>query len=206
MKAIVLATALTCTVVSATPVASPYVGVAVGGASSPDVHFKASDGSNNYSGDFKDGGGGLLEAAGGIDFHNVPFRVEGALSFLAQGIDAIQWKGGPLQQVDEGAIGVSSIMINGYVDIPTGTILEPYLFAGIGRATVFAQLADEDVRDNVAASQIGAGLGLVLTDFFILDVKFRHFATDNYTLKEKQYRLESEIKSNQLLVGLRVRF
>lgn len=97
-------------------------------------------------------------------------------------------------------------MINGYIDFPTGSFIEPHLFAGIGQASVFHELNGQDVDDTVGAVQPGAGPGFVLADFFIIDLKYRYFETGDYTVSTGSERLTSDCSSHQIPGGFRVRF
>lgn len=186
---------------------SPYIGLGIGGVAAQDARY-AYQGTTTQSGNLISGGGAVLEAAAGLDFDDVPFRFEGAISVLANELDAVEPDalGGITIPLNESGMAVSALMINGYFDFPTGSFIEPYLFAGIGQASVFHELNGQDVDDTVGAVQLGAGLGFVLTDFFIIDLKYRYFETADYTVSTDSERLVSDFSSHQILAGFRVRF
>lgn len=188
--------------------AAPYFGLGLGGVAARDADYTYTNGSSTQTGELQAGNGAVLDLAAGIDFDDVPFRFEGALSLLASELEAVTYDslGGIAVPLDDSAMAVSSFMINGYFDFPTGSILEPFIFAGLGKATVYHQLNDNDVDDSVAAAQIGAGLGIVLTDFFIIDLKYRYFATDDYTVESGSERFKADFSSHQFIGGFRVRF
>lgn len=186
--------------------ASPYIGIAAGIVSAEDSGFTASDGITQFSGELEAGDGGLLEVAGGIDFDGAPVRIEAAMSILVSEVDKVDFDGATTAIVEDGGFGVAAFMLNGYIDIPTGTFLEPYAFAGVGRATVITELNDEDVDDQVGAFQFGGGLGVTLTEYFILDFKYRYFEIEDFTLSHTDDRLKAGFSSHQFLAGFRVRF
>lgn len=187
---------------------APYIGVGIGGVSAKDADFKYSDSGGTATGELESGGGALIEGAFGLDFDDIPFRFEGALTILANELDSVSYDGlpGVSFDLDDSAMAVSSFMVNGYFDIPTDAFIEPYVFGGLGRATIFHELNNEDTDDTVGAVQLGGGLGFVLTDYFIIDLKYRYFTTEDYTVSSGSERLEAEYASHQLIGGIRVRF
>jgi len=185
---------------------SPYIGVGVGGVAAKDSRFTYSNTLGSESGELHAGNGAVIDAAAGLDFDQVPFRFEAALSVMLNEIDSATLDSAGTVALDNTGKALSCVMFNGYIDIPTGTMIEPYLFAGIGTATVYHSLSDQNVDDRVGAAQVGAGLGFVLTDFFIVDLKYRYFATDDYTVSNGTETLTSDYASNQFILGFRVRF
>jgi len=185
---------------------SPYIGVGVGGVAAKDSRFTYSNTSVTESGELHAGSGAVLDVAAGLDFDKLPFRFEGAVSVMLNEIDSATLDSSGTVALDNTGKALSCVMINGYFDFPTGTMIEPYLFAGIGTATVYHSLSDQNVEDRVGAAQVGAGLGFALTDFFILDLKYRYLATDDYTVSNGTETLTSDYASNQFILGFRVRF
>jgi len=186
---------------------SPYFGVGVGAAAVKDSRFTYnSSTSGSQGGELRAGNGAVIDTAVGLDFDDIPFRFEGALSVMLTDIDSATLDSAGTVALDNNGKALSCAMINGYIDIPTGTMIEPYLFAGIGTATVYHSLNDQNVDDRVGAAQIGAGLGFALTDFFLLDLKYRYFVTDDYTVSNGTDTFTSDYASNQLILGFRVRF
>ncbi|MCG8344816.1 MAG: outer membrane beta-barrel protein [Chlorobiales bacterium] len=101
----------------------------------------------------------------------------------------------------EGDLDVITLLFNGYYDIDLGGV-ELFLTAGAGAAQIeshnvalkgvsdiptqgeipdFSQLG-LSISENVFAYQIGAGLGIPVADNIMLDVKYRYFATRNFTI------------------------
>lgn len=208
MKLVTALLVLLCSTTTLFAGAAPYFGLGLGGVAARDTDYTYTNGGSKQTGELQAGNGAVLDIAGGIDFDDVPLRFEGALSLLVSELDSVSYDslGGISVPLDDSAMAVSSFMINGYFDFPTGSVLEPYVFAGLGTATVYHELSDEDVEDRVGAGQIGAGLGLVLTDFFIVDLKYRYFATRDYTVSNGDEKLESDFASHQFIGGFRVRF
>jgi opacity protein-like surface antigen len=187
--------------------AAPYIGFALGGVSAEDSDYSYKGALQNHKGKLRAGEGGAIEGAFGIDFDAAPFRVEGALTLLISEIESIQpdGLGGITLPLDDSGVGVASFMFNGYFDIPTGAFAEPYLFAGMGRATVFHELNNKQVEDEVGAFQLGAGIGFKLTDYFLLDLKYQYFATGGYEVSNGGEKFSSDFASHQFLAGFRVR-
>lgn len=208
MKFITVLTVVLCCANTLLAGVAPYFGMGLGGVAARDADYTYTNGSTTQTGELQAGNGAVIDLAAGIDFDDVPFRFEGALSLLVSELDAVTYDslGGISVPLDDSAMAVSSLMINGYFDFPTGTMLEPFIFAGVGKATVFHELSNNDVDDTVAAAQLGAGLGIVLTDFFIIDLKYRYFATDDYTVVNGSERLKADFSSHQFIGGFRVRF
>jgi len=206
MKAITLLVVWLCTSNTLFAGISPYIGVGVGGVDAKDSRFTYSGTSGSGSGDLQTGGGAVLDFAAGLDFDHLPLRFEGAVSVLITEIDSATLDSAGTVELDNTGKALSCVMINGYLDIPTGTMLEPYVFAGIGTATVYHSLSEQNVDDRVGARQIGAGLGFALTDFFIMDLKYRYFTTEDYTVSNGTETFSSDYASNQFLIGFRVRF
>lgn len=186
---------------------APYIGIAVGGVAANDVRY-AYQGAIPSTGELKGGGGAVVEGAIGLDLDTLPFRFEAALSILANEIDAVQpdGLGGITIPLDESGLGVAAFMLNGYFDIPTGTFVEPYLFFGLGGARVHHELSEIKVDDRVAAAQVGAGLGFVVSRNVILDLKYRYFTTGDYSVSNTTETLAAEYDNNQILAGVRLRF
>jgi opacity protein-like surface antigen len=205
----ILATLLICTSALHAEI-SPYLGFAIGAVAAKDADYSYQNQFTSETGKIESKAGAVIEAAFGIDLDTLPFRVEAAASLLANEFESVSSDtlNGSSVQVEDTGIVMAAFMINGYLDIPTGTLLEPYIFAGIGRATVFQEVRDnEDSEDDrVGAVQAGAGLGIALTDFFLLDLKYRYFTTDDYTITYRNERLEAEFASHQFIGGIRIRF
>jgi opacity protein-like surface antigen len=95
-------------------------------------------------------------------------------------------------------------MANVALDMATGTIVEPYVLAGIGAANVTLESDDLDVDedDTVFAYQAGAGLGSALTETITLFTGYRFFATTDPEFEG----VEAEYHSHNVEAGVRVEF
>ena len=141
---------------------------------------------------------------GAIGFElNPTIRFEGEIGLHANTADIA---GSP----DEFTFGVVSFMGNGYFDIPTHSILRPYVGAGVGFALAnleqdfFGFTADDS--DLVAAYQLMAGLGFEISPKATLTFEYRYFTTSDPTFVLFGGAFETEITSHDFLFGARFRF
>ena len=96
-------------------------------------------------------------------------------------------------------------MLNGYYDIPTGTLLKPYLGVGVGAAYISGTTSNDE---TFFAAQGIAGLELVL------DTSVSLYADYRYTYIDAEYQVtaggigsnNTELSSSNATAGLRFRF
>jgi opacity protein-like surface antigen len=95
-------------------------------------------------------------------------------------------------------------MVNAALDVPLGTIVEPYVLVGIGAANVTLESDDLDVDedDTVFAYQAGAGLGFALTETITLFAGYRFFGTADPEFEG----LDAEYHSHNVEGGIRFGF
>lgn len=162
-----------------------------------------------------------LTGAFGCDYGD--YRVEGELGY--QSGDVIT-----LDCVDDmsGDVTILSLMVNGYYDIALADGVELYPYAGVGVAQVsFDDLTDDSKESNdghlsytasevTFAYQIGAGIGIEVSDGIMVDARYRYFATTDFTMPDdldafqglalpaKEYNMNME--SHSALLGMRVMF
>ncbi len=106
-------------------------------------------------------------------------------------------------------ISVVSFLANGYVDIPTFGVAQPYITAGIGVANVNAdgltlpgglpQLPS--INETAFAYQLGVGVTIPLSNYVKLDARYRYFAT-NVTVDTAFEN--NKFSSNSVLLGLKI--
>lgn len=113
----------------------------------------------------------------------------------------------------DGDVSALSFMVNGYFDWQNPSPLTPYLGAGIGFARVsMNDLKVEGVRlvddsDTVFAYQLAAGVGWEFMPNLTLDLGYRYFATADPEFRDVEGdTFESEYKSHNLMLGLRIGF
>ena len=165
--------------------------------------------------------GGVL----GYDFGN--FRVDGELAFRHN----IAERMGPfsLETADlfgsspDSTTSVSSFMINGYFDLPTGGPLKPFIGGGVGFANVsidwvtpgffpFSEVPLADDSDRGFAYQISAGIGYEINPRATLTFTFRHFATEELQMSFDPASpfgaqpFQFEYQSNEFNFGGRIMF
>ena len=122
-----------------------------------------------------------------------------------------------------GDVSVLSLMGNGYYDFDLGSKVELYATAGIGVAQVSFHNVDNvtnissgppytftvnpdpglNLHDTTLAWQVGAGIAAPIADNVKLDLRYRYFATTDFTNYDFG---DGNISSHSVLLGLRVDF
>ncbi len=166
------------------------------------VWLNDADISDSYdSGELSFDTGASLTGSFGYEFGN-GFRTEVELGARANDIDEISVSGYGSGSVD-GDVTAVSTMLNAFYDFMPKSKVSPFLGFGIGYANVVIDidnLGDED--DNVFAYQGAAGISYAFNERFKGDLQYRYFATED----PKFDGLDSEYKTHNLMVGLRVGF
>ena len=131
------------------------------------------------------------------------------------------------RQAMRGDISVLTLMGNGYYDFDLGSKVELYATAGVG----VAQVSSHDVNnttnysqsspytpspvtdpgynnsETTLAWQVGAGLAAPIADHVKLDLRYRYFATTDFTAYDGIGNWSNmNISSHSVLLGLRVDF
>ena len=152
-----------------------------------------------------DPGFGIIAAAGyGFDEMSFGrFRVEAEFAYRQNDIDQVRAFGQTFSGGDA-EMRVLSGMVNGALDISTGTIVTPYILAGIGGANINLESDDNDFDENdgVFAYQAGAGLGFAITEQITLFAGYRFFGTTDPEFDG----VDAEYNSHNLEGGLRFEF
>ena len=181
-------------------VANPYVGLSAGIALLQNSDIKA-DGLTDKDA-IEYGTGYAVNGALGID--GGMYRVEGAVGYQTNDVEV-----DPEGPVDEDiSVSILSFLANGYIDIGmSGSVVEPYVMAGAGVATV--TLSDEGVDEGSTAFayQFGAGVGIQATPNVVLDLGYRYFATADVTYDElPEEEIDVTVASHNIMAGVRVGF
>lgn len=132
------------------------------------------------------------------------FRGDVELAFRSHAIDEFRPAGGPDFGVD-GTVSSGAILVNAYLDVPTGTPFTPYLGVGAGVGYVSLDSDDpsiiEDESDGVFAYQATLGGQWRFSSLLSLFGGYRFFATSDPDLGA-----ETEYRTHNLDVGLRFDF
>ena len=131
------------------------------------------------------------------------------------------------RQAMRGDVSVLSLMGNGYYDFDLGSKVELYATAGVGVAQVsfhdvnstgsysssspYTFTANPDPgfnsHETTLAWQVGAGLAAPIADNVKLDLRYRYFATTDFTINEfGAIPVNTNVSSHSVLLGLRVDF
>jgi opacity protein-like surface antigen len=207
-----------------TPVqaASHYYASGMGGVSwMEDIRIKSTYSSENYTDTYRMDPDIALLGAYGWNYGR--YRLEGEIgchrnnfkSLVYSGIDEF---GAPYSNTSypmKGHLSVVSLMANGYYDIPLGNNIKLYGTAGVGGAQVSyenvaqtTQNYNYSVKVSTLACQIGAGFTKPVANDVTLDLRYRYFATPDFTVnwdyKGTDYSNNTRINSHSILLGLRV--
>jgi len=153
--------------------------------------------------------------AGGYDYGMT--RLEAEIAYRMNDVDQINSEGETFSV--DGDISALSFMLNGYLDLVTGSPVTPYIGAGLGVANVAAnrvkvnvpgigELSFIDDDDTVFAYQFSAGIAFALDRSMALDLGYRYFATLEPEFDDELAfgGLEAEYNSHNVSLGLRINF
>lgn len=171
---------------------SPYMRVS-GGLSMPtDSTFSSDD----FSEDVAFADGTFFALALGTEMVTVPGRVEVELSHQKNDSD-----NSASDSYSEGCT-IMSLMLNSYYDVRNESIFTPYVMAGVGLSKVDATVFGIGKNELVVGFQLGAGLGIKLSDHFSIDAEYRYYMTANTQTDS----VNLEIAGQRILAGLRYTF
>ena len=196
----------------------PYFSVHVGGTwlQDADVDF---DDPALFDDEIEFDSGYNVGAAFGYDYGLARLEIE--LAHRQNDVDRIQVD--LLDFKGDGDFTATSLMLNGYWDLETGSPVVPYLGGGIGFANVSAKnvkFTEEGIRvryvdddDTVFAYQLAAGIAFELNPALTLDLGYRFFGTSKVELKADPLLVdppfgdfETEYDSHNVSLGLRMNF
>ena len=197
--------------------------------------------SGNISTDYDLGTGFTATAAIGCDYGSYRFEAEAGyqtndFKSAVDFIDDVAIDPSPYVNPRVGSsypvrgdVSVASLMGNGYDDFDLGSKVELYATAGVG----VAQISYHDVNitgswssvtwtpnndpgynghETTLAWQVGAGIAAPIADNVKLDLRYRYFATTDFTLTGDGFDFvtmqtgNTNISSHSVLLGLRVDF
>lgn len=181
------------------------------------------------------GGGASL----GYDFSkrlSIPLRLELDYTILADAKDTtrntgtfnIMYNGTPMSFQSElevqTKIRLQTMMLNAWVDIPTGTKLTPYFGGGIGTAfirhkstaieepgTPAAEVVTASKSFNNFAWSVGGGVAYAINDRWTMDLGYRYTDAGSHKMNYSGeggnlYTRLNKIKSHNIMLGLRRTF
>lgn len=102
----------------------------------------------------------------------------------------------------DGTVKSFAGMANGYVDIPTGTVVTPYVGAGVGMARV-----DMDGAETLFAYQGMAGISLDVSPQTSFVLGYKYFASEDLKGSDPTIgSLETPYATHNIELGLRYQF
>jgi opacity protein-like surface antigen len=155
--------------------------------------------------------------AAGYDYG--PARLEAEIAYRQNDVDKFkgQFQGEGFEGSADEDVSATSLMVNAYWDIPTGSPITPYIGGGVGFANVSfnevevegVEIVDDD--DNVFAYQLAAGVAFEINPNLALDLGYRFFATEDPELEADlgagfEADFETEYESHNVSLGLRFIF
>lgn len=196
----------------------PYFSVHVGGTWLQDADVDYDD-PTLLNDELEFDSGYNVGAAFGYDYGMARLEVE--LAYRQNDVDRINSEGFAFRA--DGDFSATSLMLNGYWDLETGSPIVPYFGGGIGFANVSANnvkvfddlgmvsFVDDD--DNVFAYQLAAGIAFALNPVMTLDLGYRYFGTSDPELDANPLLFdppfdgfETEFESHNVNLGLRLNF
>jgi opacity protein-like surface antigen len=187
--------------------AGPYVGLE-GGVLWLSDSSVTSAGVNEGDLSFDTGWG--IGGVGGYDFGT--WRVEAELAYRSSGADKFTENAGASFPLD-GDVTSTALMVNAFYDFKTlSPSVYPYIGAGIGGASVAADLKESGVQvvdddEIVFAWQLVAGVAFPVSKQLAIDLNYRYFATTDPEIKDViGEKLEVEYGSHNIFLGLRYSF
>lgn len=130
------------------------------------------------------------------------FRVEGEITY--QRNDGDEYNG----VSDDSEELFITYLVNGYYDFAAWGNFVPYLTAGIGGVSIDDKQPGTSWDENakVFAYQLGAGVGVPLTEKLTLDFRYRFLSMTDPTFSDGGSSWKTEFDSHNLTAGLRMAF
>ncbi|MDE2384597.1 MAG: porin family protein [Alphaproteobacteria bacterium] len=188
----------------------PYYGGAqrISGAASllPPVR-NAAKGGSTYYGSIKSNLGYMAGIAMGAKVNDA-IRLEMEFSHSGNALDKIVFTTGASTKLN-GTLGVTYLLGNMWVDIPTHSAVTPYFGGGIGLgwANITSDQFNATQNGTSFAYQLGGGLGYAVNDHVTLDIGYRFKGLTNAKFDTtNNYFVDGPVTSHNVLVGLRYQF
>ena len=168
-----------------------YVGAGLGLSIPSDAEIEDSDGM-----DISMDRGFAYTGSIGYKFSDF-MRVEAELGHQSNELEEISDNGESLSM--DGDVTNTSLLLNLYADFMGDGPVFTFITAGAGMAKVGLELNDIDgypldfkEDDTVFAYQFGAGLGWVVSDNVVVELKYRYYATDDVELDGEEFSNSSQ--------------
>ncbi|MFM5890771.1 MAG: P44/Msp2 family outer membrane protein, partial [Dolichospermum sp.] len=149
-----------------------------------------------------------LTAAGGYQQKNTRAEVE--VSFRSPG--ANKYTAGGNESKLTGNVSQTTLLVNGYYDIPTKSKLRPYLGAGIGFGLISPNIKEQGSKIDTSDSTSFAYQGKIGVEYEVVEkgnafVEFRYVGLTGYTSDKNNTRIEfGSFNSPALSFGYRQGF
>jgi opacity protein-like surface antigen len=146
--------------------------------------------------------------SGAVGYMIEKYRVEGEVIYQANDVDTVDGLSISPIAIDTNAL---SFLVSGYLDFDTGSIMTPYITAGIGASRVEADIMGLlKFDDTVLGYQLGVGVGFAMSETVSLDFRYRYLgaaeAEFNYNVEGSTGRSELDIASHNITAGLTMAF
>jgi|GEM_PF-928058 len=150
--------------------------------------------------------GYLVGGAVGYEFGN-NVRAEVEVAYRTANMDKGTFHG--YENGLDGSLSTVSTLLNGYYDIPTNSIIRPYVGAGIGYSrvsidagTILGYQVWQHDTDGVFSYQASAGIGIKATPRLSVDLGYRYLGSQKFQFDT----IDGTFNSHSLVLGLRYRF
>jgi len=179
-------------------------GVYIGGGAGVNFHQEADIDGNQLNGDAEFDLGFALMGVVGYSFGGP--RIEGELSFRQNGTDkanVVNTGVGAINTTPNGDFSTIVGMLNVYYDIDTGTVVTPYVGAGIGGGYA---VYDDTGDDPVFAYQGIVGASFYLAENIDAFIDYRYFGTTDVAGKRLGRNADVENINHTVMAGFRYSF
>lgn len=145
----------------------------------------------------------IVGVAVGHDFGN--YRFEGEFAYLTNELDerktTFSYGGSNTQDVDS-TFSLFTVLLNGYYEFSGSGDMTPYLTAGFGLGSAEFSGDDYSEQDAVTVVQVGAGISFFLSEFTVIDIRYRYLVTSDIEIDD----VDVDFASHNVLFGISKRF
>ena len=142
--------------------------------------------------------GYALNGAVGYDFKGI--RAEVAVGYQINDFDT--FNGRKVRDELKPRVSILTVLANSYYDFSAGSVVKPYVTAGLGVANVEFSDISNSTNDTYFAWQVGGGIGFEVSRNISFDLGYRYLKPVGLTVRG----YDASFESQNVLAGIRYRF